>query len=238
VAYATFLFHGDLTAFLSPERRGGTFAYHCARAATIKHAVESLGVPHTEVGHLTVSGQPATLSRTVRDGEVIEVFPYQTAEIFPEGPPRFIADAHLGGLARLLRMLGVDTLFENTWDDRQLVELAHRERRIVLTRDRELLKRRDVLRGSFVRAIKPQAQLGEVVARYALAPHFRAFTVCLHCNLALAPAGPSEVAGQVPEAILERYAQFVQCRGCRRVYWKGSHWARMREMLEGVTGGG
>lgn len=166
-AYATFLFHGELTAFLPPERRGGTFARDCARAATIKHAVESLGVPHTEVGRVTVNGHPATLSRTVRDGEVIEVFPHQTAEIFPDAPPRFIADAHLGGLAPLLRMLGVDTLFENTWDDREMVELAHRERRIVLTRDRELLKRRDVLRGSFVRAIKPQAQLGEVVTRYA-----------------------------------------------------------------------
>ena len=126
MAYATFLFHGDLTAFLLPARRGGAFAYHCARAATIKHAIESMGVPHTQVGGLTVNGQPATLSRAVRDGEAIEVFPHQAAELFPETVPRFIADAHLGGLARLMRMIGVDALFENTWDDLELVELAHR----------------------------------------------------------------------------------------------------------------
>ena len=234
MACANFLFHGDIRRFLAPERRGGAFTYTCARAATIKHAVESLGVPHTEVGRLTVNGAPATLSRAVREGEAIEVFPHEIAETFPETPPRFVADAHLGGLARLLRMLGIDTLFQNTYSDAQIVELACRERRIVLTRDRELLKCRDVLLGCFVRALKPQGQLAEVVARYALAPHFRSFTLCLHCNLPLAPAPASAVAGQVPEGILQRYSEFVQCPGCRRVYWQGSHWARMNEMLNGV----
>jgi uncharacterized protein len=232
MARATFLFHGELTAFLAPELRGGPFARECARAATIKHAVESLGVPHTEVGRLTVNGQPATLSRTVRESEAIEVFPHQIAGFFPESAPRFIADAHLGGLARLLRMLGVDTLFENAHDDREIVELALRERRVLLTRDRELLKCRDVLRGSFVRPLKPEAQLRQVVARYALTPHFRPFTLCLHCNLALAPAPRSEVESRVPERVIERYAQFLLCPGCSRVYWQGSHWMRMREMLE------
>src|SRR5262245_57930261 len=118
VARATFLFHDDITRFLAPERRGSAFAYDCARAATIKHAVEALGVPHTEVGRLTVNGVPATLARAVREGETIEVFPYEATEATSDSPPRFVADAHLGGLARLLRMLGVDTLFENAYSDR------------------------------------------------------------------------------------------------------------------------
>jgi uncharacterized protein len=238
MACATFLFHGELTAFLAPARRGVAFARECARAATIKHAVESQGVPHTEVGRLTVNGSPATFSRIVREGDAIEVFPHQTADFFPDSPPRFIADAHLGGLARLLRMLGVDTLFENAYDDRELMELALRERRVLLTRDRELLKCRNVLRGCFVRALKPEAQLREVVARYALAMHCRPFTLCLHCNLPLIPAARSEVAGRVPERVLERYAEFVQCPGCRRVFWQGSHWAHMRAILEKATAEG
>jgi uncharacterized protein len=232
LARATFLFHGDITQFLAPERRGGAFAYECARAATIKHAVESLGVPHTEVGHLTVNGVPATLARAVRDGETIEVFPYEATEPASDAAPRFVADAHLGGLARLLRMLGIDTLFENAYSDREIVELAVLERRIVLTRDRELLKQRDVLRGCFVRALKPEAQLGEVIARYGLAPHFQPFTLCLHCNLLLKPAARSEVAELVPEGILQRYTHFVRCPGCRRTYWEGSHWTHMRDMLK------
>src|SRR5262245_28173860 len=110
MATAHFLFHDDLNAFLSRERRGAAFAVDCARAATLKHAIEALCVPHGEIMRLTVNGAPATLSRIVREGDVIEVFPVEgvgTAEA-----PLFFADAHLGGLARLLRMLGFDTAYD------------------------------------------------------------------------------------------------------------------------------
>lgn len=234
MATATFLFHGGLAAFLARERRGGAFAHACARAATIKNAIESLGVPHTEAGRLTVNDRAATLSRIVREGDVIEVFPHDVAEAFPDGAPLFIADAQLGGLARLLRMLGIDTLFENAYTDRQLLEIAGRERRVLLTRDRELLKCRDVLRGCFVRALKPEAQLKEVAVRYALARHARPFTLCLHCNHPLVPAESGAVAEGVPERIAARYAQFRYCAVCRRIYWEGSHWERMRAMLSGA----
>ena len=234
MATATFLFHGELAKFLARGKRGSAFSHACARAATVKHAIESLGVPHTEAGRLTVNDHAATLSRIVREGDVIEVFPHQVAEAFPGGTPCFIADAHLGGLARLLRMLGFDTLYENAYTDRQILEIAGRERRVVLTRDQELLKCREVLRGCFVRALKPEAQLKEVVARYALARHARPFTLCLHCNFRLAPAARSAVAKDVPEPIAGRYTEFMSCAGCRRVYWQGSHWERMREMLGGI----
>ena len=234
MATATFLFHGELAEFLTRAKRGGAFSHSCARAATIKHAIESLGVPHTEAGRLTVNDQAATLSRIVREGDVIEVFPHHATDAFSGETPIFIADAHLGGLARLLRMLGFDTLFENEYTDRQIMEIAGRERRVLLTRDRELLKCRDVLRGCFVHARKPEAQLKEVVVRYALARHAQPFTLCLHCNFRLEAAARSAVAKCVPEPIVERYAEFVCCAGCRRIYWQGSHWERMRAMLGGI----
>lgn len=236
MATALFRFHGELAEFLSPERRGGAFAHACARAATIKNAIESLGVPHTETGALTVNGEPATLSRIVREADVIEVFPFHAADAVADETPLFIADAHLGGLARLLRMLGFDTLFENAYSDRSILELLARERRILLTRDRELLKCRDVHRGCFVHARKPEAQLAEVAARYALARHAQPFTLCLHCNVRLEAAGPEAVAAQVPEPIVARYSRFARCPGCSRIYWEGSHWARMRAMLGAVLG--
>jgi uncharacterized protein len=231
MATATFRFHGELAGFLARERRAGAFVHVCARAATVKHAIESLGVPHTEAGRLLVNGQRATLSRIVREGDVIEVFPHGVADAAADGPPRFLADAHLGGLARLLRMVGVDTLFETTITDREILELAARERRVVLTRDRELLKCRDLLHGCFVHALKPEAQLREVVARYALEHHMRLFTLCLHCNLPLEAIGKGAAAKRVPERIAERYAEFVRCAGCDRIFWQGSHWERMRAML-------
>lgn len=231
MATATFRFHGDLADFLAREQRGVAFDHACARAATIKHAIESLGVPHTEAGRLKVNGQPATLARIVREGDAIEVFPYDAADAFADEAPGFVADAHLGGLARFLRMLGFDTLYENAIADREILELATRERRIVLTRDRDLLKCREVLRGCFVHARKPEAQLKEVAARYGLERHMQPFTVCLHCNLRLEAIERHAVTGQVPERIAEHYAAFMRCPGCERIYWQGSHWARMREML-------
>ena len=229
MAIATFRFHGELNEFLARERRGVAFARACARAATLKHAIESLGVPHTEAARLTVNGEPATLSRIVREGDAVEVFPPGTAGT--DEAPLFFADAHLGGLARLLRMLGFDTHYEPALPDREILALAGRERRVLLTRDRELLKCRDVLRGCYVHALKPEAQLREVAARYALERHMRPFTLCLHCNLPLDALDRRAAAGRVPERILERYEEFVRCPGCGRIYWQGSHWEHMRAML-------
>ncbi len=231
MATATFLFHGELADFLARGRRGGAFDHACARAATVKNAIESLGVPHTEAGRLLVNGRPASLSRIVREGDVIEVFPRGEAGGAGDEVPAFVADAHLGGLARLLRMLGFDTVYGNALADREILEIATRERRIVLTRDRELLKCRDVLRGCFVHALKPEAQFREIAARYALPRHMRPFTLCLHCNLRLEAVGRNAVRGRVPERIAGRYAEFARCAACGRIYWQGSHWERMREML-------
>jgi len=231
MATATFRFHGELADFIAREHRGVAFDYACARAATIKHAIESLGVPHTEAGQLLVNSHPATLPRIVREGDTIEVFPHSPTDASPDEMPEFVADAHLGGLARMLRMLGINTLFENAISDSEIIELAMRERRIVLTRDRELLKIRDVARGCFIHALKPEAQLREVAARYGLERHMQPFTLCLHCNFRLEAVEKSAVKGPIPERITERYAEFMHCPSCGRIYWQGSHWARMREML-------
>lgn len=231
MATATFRFHDELAEFLAPARRDSAFEYSCARAATVKHAIESLGVPHTEAGYLTVNGRPGTLARIVREGDTIEVFPPDPRHNAADSTHQFIADAHLGGLARLLRMLGFDTLYENAFADRDLVERAMREQRVILTRDRELLKCRDVLRGCFVHARKPEAQLREVVSRFGLERHLRPFTLCLHCNYRLEGLDRTLATAHVPERIAAHYTVFVRCPGCKRVFWQGSHWTRMREML-------
>ena len=111
MATARFRFHGELEDFIARERRGVAFDYACARAATIKHAIESLGVPHTEAGRLLVNSRPATLPRIVREGDTIEVFPHSPADPSSNEMPAFVAVAHLGGLARMLRMLGINTLY-------------------------------------------------------------------------------------------------------------------------------
>jgi len=229
---ATFRFHDELSVFLGKQFRRQAFAYACARAATLKNAIEALGVPHTEVGAVTVNGEPATLQRIVREGDSVEV---HSVDIEKTGSdPIFLADAHLGGLARFLRMLGFDTLHRNAFDDAEIRRLAERESRIVLTRDRELLKCREIRRGCYVRALKPEDQLREVAARYGLAALARPFTLCLHCNLPLAALDRSAAAGRVPENVLALHQAFSHCGGCRRVYWPGSHYERMRSALKPI----
>ncbi len=230
---ATFRFHGELANFLPRERRDARFGYGCARAATLKNAVEALGVPHTEAAVVHVNGQAATLDRIVRDGDEIEVFPW-SKQVRPQPLPAhgIVADAHLGGLARFLRMLGYDTVHHNGITDEEIRRLAGEERRLVLSRDKELLKCREIAHGGFVHALKPEEQLREVAARYGLSGGARPFTRCLHCNLPLEPVGRDEIASRLPARVAELHSRFMRCRGCERIYWPGSHYARMQGVLQ------
>ena len=230
---ARFRFFGDLNAFLPRERRESAFATPCARAATVKHMIEALGVPHTEVGRLLVNGMPGELHRPLAESDDIAVYPQ--SESAPAGI-RFVADAHLGGLARLLRMAGFDTLYDNGYRDEEIVALAGHESRTVLTRDRELLKRRDLSHGCYLHTLRPEDQLRELFGRLALAPLARPFTLCLHCNLPLRRVAKAEVLERLPASVREQHAGFTTCDACGRVFWKGSHHQRMLAMLEGAIG--
>jgi uncharacterized protein with PIN domain/sulfur carrier protein ThiS len=231
---ATFRFYGELNAFLAPARRQRAFAASCARNATVKHMVEALGVPHTEVALALLNGEAAPLDRLLRDGDRLAVYPrFGLFDVGAPAPPawRFIADAHLGGLARMLRMAGFDTLYDNGSDDDTIAALAAAEGRVVLTRDRELLKRRGVGYGRYVHALRPAQQLAEVVERLALAPHAAPFTICLHCNAPLREVAKALVEDRLPESVRAHQQQFSTCDRCGRVYWKGSHWKRMCALL-------
>jgi uncharacterized protein with PIN domain len=227
---ATFRFYGELNDFLAPPRRQRAFASPCAQNATTKHMIEALGVPHTEVALILVEDMPAPFDRLLRDGDRVAVYP-RFAWLEQAAPLRFVADAHLGGLARMLRMAGFDTLYDNHFDDDEIEALAAHASRTVLTRDRELLKRRTIAHGRYVHALRPAQQLVEVVERLGLAAVAAPFTLCLHCNAPLRPVDKAAVLDQLPASVRSRHGEFSTCDLCRRVYWKGSHWKRMSELL-------
>lgn len=240
---ATFRFYEELNDFLAPHHRRREFDCVCARAATTKHMIEALGVPHTEVELVLVNGESVGFDRVLENGDRVAVYPKcETLDITPllrvrDHPLRqlhFIADAHLGGLARLLRMCGFDTLYDNNYRDDDIAATSVRENRIVLTRDRELLKRREITHGCYLHALKSTEQLREIFDRLDLARSARPFTLCLHCNLPLHPIDKSAVQNVVPSGVLARYDRFTICDNCRRVFWPGSHWERMQAMLGGV----
>lgn len=238
---ATFRFYEELNDFLPPMRRGHEFECRCARAATTKHMIEALGVPHTEVELVLLNGESVGFDRLLQDGDRVAVYPkFEAFDIQPllrvrERPlrhMRFVADAHLGGLARLLRMAGFDTLYDNHFHDDEVEAIAARDGRIVLTRDRELLKRRSITHGCYVHALKAPRQLREVFERLDLAGGVRPFTLCLYCNAPLHAIAKAQVADQLPPSVRALQTEFSTCDICRRVYWKGSHWRRMRTLLD------
>lgn len=240
---ATFRFYEELNDFLSPDRRRREFSCRYARAATTKHMIEALGVPHTEVELILVNGESVGFDRQLQDGDRIAVYPrFEALDItpllrvrtYPLRNPRFVADAHLGGLAHMLRMMGFDTLYDNNFHDDELVDIVQREGRILLSRDRELLKRRGVTHGCYLHAQKPEPQLREIVERLDLAGQARPFSRCLHCNALLRPIPKDNVMDRLPPRVQENYEIFSTCEECGRVYWEGSHWRNMRRILDGV----
>jgi len=240
---ATFRFYEELNDFLPRTQRYRDILCECARAATTKHMIEALGVPHTEVELILVNGESSDFDRLIQQGDRVAVYPiFEAFDVTPlvrvrEAPMRhirFIADAHLGGLARFLRLAGFDTLYDNNFHDAEIEAIAAREHRIVLTRDRELLKRRTITHGCYVRALKPEKQFVELVERLDLRRSARPFRLCLQCNAPLHAIRKAEIEDLLPSSVRENLDRFSTCDVCHGVFWEGSHWRRMVALLAGI----
>ena len=141
--------------------------------------------------------------------------------------PRFVVDGHLGRLAAYLRMLGFDTWYERTADDALLAAIASSEKRLLLTRDLGLLKRKEVEQGYCVRSDKPLEQLREVTCRFALQSQSTPFSRCMECNGLLDSVSKEEVADLLPPHTRQTKNEFSRCHDCGKIFWRGSHHARM-----------
>jgi uncharacterized protein with PIN domain len=224
-----FRFHGDLKDLLAPGRRHGDFEHAAGSTDTAKHVIESLRVPHTEVGRIAVNGITAALDRSLEDGDRLDVYPPVPGE--PLDEPRFVLDGHLGRLNAYLRMLGLDVWYRALADDIELASVCAAERRLLLTRDVGLLKRKEVERGYLVRADRPHDQLREVARRYSLQAHVFPFSRCMSCNGLLQRVSKEEVLESLPPHTRATKDEFSRCTACGKVYWKGSHHARMQQWI-------
>lgn len=239
-ATAEFRFYEELNDFLQPILRKTSFAVPIDRGRSVKDAIESAGVPHTQVDLIIVDGASVGFEHKLKGGERVAVYPvFERLDISPlqhlrPAPlrdPRFVLDTHLGKLARHLRLAGFDSLWRNDYTDEQIVALASAEGRIVLTRDCGLLKRRAVKRGHFVRATDADLQLAEVVQVFQLQGMLRPFSRCRECNATLADAVKAEIVDRLPEGVRAGYERFRRCPLCERIYWEGTHYERLRRML-------
>jgi len=248
---AHFRFYAELNDFLPRNQRQKTFPYPFTGKPSIKDAIEGIGIPHPEVDLVVVNGESVAFGYHLCDGDRVSVYPvFESFDISPVvhlrpeplRETRFVLDGHLGKLARSLRMLGFDSLYRRDFEDTEIVQISAGEKRVILTRDVELLKANAVTHGYWVRSTSPNDQVHEVIDRFDLSDQVEPFRRCMVCNDVIVSVEKDAVLGELPENVRKRHDEFFRCAGCKKVYWKGTHYHDMMEQIrrlsrEGPKGG-
>jgi uncharacterized protein len=241
VGYVDVRAYAELNDFLGPESRGVTVRRPFRSHQTVKDVLEAMGIPHTEVDLILVNGDPEDFSHRPNVGDRIAAYPmFEALDIgsterlrpVPLRDPRFVVDVNLGRLARLLRVLGFDVWWSSEADDQTLTDISLNEQRILLTRDRALLKRRAITHGLFVHSEQPEQQTVEVIRRLDLRQRLTPLTRCLRCNGRLATVAKDEVIEHLEPLTRRYYDVFSRCAECGRIYWAGSHHSRLVSLVE------
>jgi uncharacterized protein with PIN domain len=238
---AHFRFYEELNDFIPKEKKKKTFAYPFSGKPTVKDAIEACGVPHPEVEIILVNHVSVGFDYHLHDGDRVAVYPmFESIDISPllklrEKPLRecrFVVDVHLHRLVRGLRMLGFDVFYKTENPDREIIRRSINEKRIILTRDKELLKHRNVTHGYWVRATVSEDQLKEVLRRFDLHSQIKPFTRCMICNSQLKAVEKKQIKDKIPEKTATYYSEFYRCRHCNQIYWPGSHYQKMQQKIE------
>ena len=234
-------FHGDLNVFLGSKAGDAVIERRLAEKTSIKDIIESCGVPHPEVDLILVDEQTVGFDHTLANDAKVEVFPVQNRgtvhtdkRLQTIGILRFVADGHLGGLTRNLRLLGFDVAYRQNADDRQLLEVMARENRALLTRDRRLLLHSIVQHGYYPRSQNPDEQTIEVVRRFDISELIAPFTRCLRCNAPLEEATKADVIDKLEPLTKIYYNQFQRCPDCKQIYWSGSHFPKLQKRIQQI----
>jgi len=240
----TIRFYEELNDFLPQNQRKKDFNVDLKKTRSIKDLIESIGIPHTEIDLIIINGESIDFNYQVQPDDRISVYPvFESVDISPlnhcQPQPlrntRFVLDVHLGRLAAYLRMLGFDTHYQNDCDDPTLAAISAEQHRILLTCDRLLLMRKQISHGYYVRSRQPQQQLLEILSRFDLYNNLKPFSRCMHCNGNTQPVNKQAIEAQLLPKTKKYYDEFFQCDSCKKIYWKGSHYLRMRKMIENIN---
>lgn len=236
-------FYEELNDFLSEEKKKKRFAHQFIDRTSVKDLIESIGVPHTEVDLILVNGKSVNFKYLINDEDDISVYPvFESFNISnvqhlrpkPLRKPKFIADVHLGRLARYLRMMGFDVSYENNFDDDEIVRISLKEKRAILTKDKGILKRNEVTRGYWIRSTKVEEQVKEILDRFSLQNEIKEFSRCIECNELLKSIKKEIIINQLPPKVAQSQNEFMHCPSCKKTYWKGTHYQRMLTFIRGL----
>ena len=240
---AYFRFYEELNDFLPPEKRKQTFEYYFELNPSVKDAVEAIGVPHTEIDLIIANGKSVSFDYLISDNDYISVYPvFESLDIsniihLREKPLReckFIADSHLGKLARYLRIFGFDTIYEKKIGAEKIIEIALKEKRTILTRSVSLLKNKKITHGYFIRSENPVEQIKQVIRQSDLYKLINPFTICPVCNGQLIETQKNEIINIIPAQTALHHNQFKKCKSCQKIYWQGTHWNKINSLLHEI----
>jgi len=233
-------FHGDLDFFLRTGS-GIKREFLCNRFTPVKDVIESMGVPHTEIGFIMAEDEERDFQFLPEEGMSVHVFPItppldvtRPSLLRPEPflKVHFVADVNVGKLARLLRIAGFDTAYRNSWKDSTIALVSAREERVVLTKDRNLLKRKIISYGRLIRSVRPWDQLEEVIDFFGLRGQIVPFRRCPCCNMPLQRIPKTQILDRIEPLTRLFFDEFHVCPDCERIYWPGSHYHKIIKKLE------
>ena len=233
--------YAELNDFLPKRWRQKSFSYPLNGGNSLKHLIESAGIPHTEIELMLVNGRSVDFSATVKAGDRISVYPvFESIDVTPiialRPEPlrktRFVLDVHLGKLALIFRLLGFDAKFPGNIPDEELAEISANEHRILLTRDTMLLKRNMVTHGCYLHSQDPEEQAAEILDRLDLRDSARPFSRCPGCGAHLEQVSKERIDHRLEPLTRKYYNEFSVCIECDKIYWKGSHFKPLTELLK------
>ena len=239
-----FRFYSRLNLFLDKSSHKKELIHSFFGRQSIKDRIETIGIPHTEVHLILENGTPVDFKHQARGGTLYSVYPFfhnldltedMQLRVPYKGKPKFILDTHLGKLARYLRFYNFDTVYQNKYKDKKIVDIAVEDNRIILTRDHGLLKRKRVVYGFFIHHDDPIYQLASVVDRYNLFSYdLKTNSRCPLCNKSLQKVPKQKIVDRLEPLTKKHYNDFQICVNCDKIYWKGSHYQKNQKLLEKV----
>ncbi len=234
---AIFRFYEELNDFLPAGERKRDRIYYFRGNPSVKDAIEAQNIPHTEVDLILVNGRPVSFDHKLKNSDRVSVYPvFESFDISgvkqdsgPVRDSRFILDVHLGKLAKYLRMAGFDTFYRNDLKDDEIIKRSVEENRIILTRDKGILKNSLVQKGYYIRSQNPWEQLKETILRFQLQSSIQFLSRCMECNGIIAEVKKKEIEKFLKPGTSRNFDKFFRCTNCGRIYWEGSHFTRMKQ---------
>lgn len=240
MSVACFRFYEELNDFLPQGKRKKQFQYEFSGNPSVKDAIEAIGVPHAEVDLILVNCNSVDFSYKLRNKDTVSVYPvFESLDIgsvthLRERPLRdlkFITDVHLGKLTKYLRLCGFDTYCRKDLKDEEIIYLSLLDKRVILTRDKQLLKNNKITHGLWIRSDQPYEQLRELLLRFDLKKNLTLFTRCMECNGELMDVAKKDILERLLPGTRQYYRKFRECPVCKRIYWNGSHYQNMKKRI-------